>query len=349
MHYNIDDILHWEKKYRIRLINSISGYKSVHLVGTQNDQGLTNVAIFNSIVHVGADPPLIGLIMRPLTVPRHTYSNMMATQCYTINHVHKSFLQKAHYTSAAFAADESEFDKCALTPEWLDDFAAPFVAESKVKFGLKVKEDILIQSNGTRFIVGEIQHVIIDDDVVEADGQLDLEKANDVCVTGLNQYSSVSKWKKLEAAKVESIPDLKVKQRPDHVVFNEETQSYNASLLTYGTNVSAPQITPTGMTSWKNSSVGTFNHTFNTKIESLKSTYQQLLDEYQINEMVYGAKINFEPIIGQVYHLYRDTNHDKMFLSLVPPTSWKQEHIGSFKLNPERIWERVSNSVQIKN
>ncbi len=343
MHFLLDDVLHWEKKYRIRFINSISGYKSVHLIGTENSKGQTNLAIFNSIVHVGADPPLVGMIMRPITVPRHTYSNLVANQCYTINHVHKSFLKKAHFTSVDFPEDESEFDACGLTVERLDGFSAPFVAESKIKMGIKLREDILISSNGTRLIVGEIQHILIDDEVIEADGQLDLERAHDVCVTGLNQYSSVSKWKKFDAAKLESLPDFKRKERPDQIVFDEETQSYNASLLAYGTSVSAPQITPAGMTSWKNSSVGSFNHAFNTKIESLKATYQQLLDEYHINEMVYGAKINFEPIIGQVYHLYVDNNQDERFLSLVPPNTWKKQHIGSFKLNPERIWERVPN------
>ncbi|HPM31825.1 MAG TPA: DUF2452 domain-containing protein [Chryseolinea sp.] len=337
------DILGWEKKYRIRFINSISGYKSVHLVGTENSSGQTNLAIFNSIVHLGADPPLVGFVMRPVTVDRHTYSNIIETGYYTINHVHKSFLKQAHYTSASFQKEESEFEKCNLTEERLEHFAAPFVEESRIKLGLKLKEDILIKENGTRFIVGEIQHIIIDDEIIKQDGQLDLELAHDVCVTGLNQYSSVSKFKKLEAAYVETLPDFKVKERADSVVFDKTAQSYNSSLLPYGTNISAPRITETGITAWKNSSISNFNHTFTNKIESLKKNYQDLIDEYHLNEMVYGAKVNFEPIIGQVYHLYVGDNQDEKFLSLIPPKSWKKEHVGSFKLNHEKIWERLQD------
>lgn len=342
MTFTLPDILAWEQKYRIRFINSISGYKAAHLIGTQNGSGQQNLAIFNSIVHVGASPPLVGFIMRPVTVDRHTYFNILETGCYTINHVHKSFVKNAHFTSAAFSREESEFEKCNLTPQHANDFPAPFVQESKIKFGLTLKEDILIKENGTRLIVGQIEHIIIDDAVVEADGQLDLEVAHDVCVTGLNQYSAVSKLKKFDAAYVESLPDFKVKERSDSVVFDKESQSYSASLLPYGTNIGAPRITETGVVAWKNTSIANFNHTFSNKIESLKKNYQQLINEYQLNEMIYHAKINFEPIVGHVYHLYVDKNEDERFLSLIPPSSWKAEHLGSFRLNHEKTWELVA-------
>lgn len=345
MKFTLSDISSWDQKYRIRFINSISGYKSVNLIGTRNPKGQTNVAIFNSVVHIGASPPLIGFVMRPVTVERHTYANIIETGTYTINHVHKSFLKQAHFTSASFASDESEFDKCNLTAEYLDDFPAPFVGESKIKIGLALREDILIRSNGTRLIIGEIQNISVADEIIEADGQLDLEAAHTVCVTGLNQYSSVSKFTKLGPAYAEHLPDFRSKERPDNVVFDKESQSYNSNLLPYGTNIGAPKITGTGVTAWKNASISNFNHSFSNKIDSLKKTYQQLIEEYHLNEMLYQAKISFEPIVGQVYYLYLDKNRDERFLSLVPPSSWKMEHLGSFRLNHDKIWERVTGNA----
>lgn len=341
MTFTLTDILAWDQKYRIRFINSISGYKAVHLIGTQNSAGQTNLAIFNSIVHIGASPPLIGFILRPVTVERHTYANILETGCYTINHVHKSFVRNAHYTSASFSKNESEFDACNLTAQKLDNFSAPFVKESRIKFGLTLKEDILIKENDTRLIVGEIQNIVIDEQVVEADGQLDLEVAQDVCVTGLNNYSSVSKFKKFSQAYVDAIPNFKLKERPDNVVFDNDSQSYNANLLPYGTTIGSPRITETGVVAWKNTSISTFNHAFSDKIESLKKNYEKLIDEYSLNEMIYRSKISFEPIIGHTYHLYLNENEEERFLSLVPPASWKMKHIGSFKLNHEKIWERA--------
>jgi flavin reductase (DIM6/NTAB) family NADH-FMN oxidoreductase RutF len=341
MKYDLDEILKWEKKYRIRFINSISGYKSVHLVGTRDTQGRTNVAIFNSIVHLGASPPLIGLIVRPITEDRHTYFNLLETGQCTINHVHKSFLKQAHYTSANFLKDESEFEKCGLTEEYLDGFSAPFVAESKIKFGLKIKENITIQKNGTHLIVGELQHVLVDEEAIGPDGQLDLESAHDVCITGLNQYSSVSKFKNLPQARVEDLPNFKSKERADNVVYDSHSQTYNANILPYGTSIGSPRIVETGVSHWKNSSIASFNHIFADKIESLKKDYQRLIDEYNVNEMLYQSKMNFEPIVGQVYHLYVDKNNDQKFLSLISPSDWKMECVGSFKLNHEKIWQKI--------
>ena len=60
-HFNIGDVVYYElpmeDRKRIALINSLSGFKSLNLIGTINNQGQTNLAIFNSVVHIGANPP----------------------------------------------------------------------------------------------------------------------------------------------------------------------------------------------------------------------------------------------------------------------------------------------------
>jgi flavin reductase (DIM6/NTAB) family NADH-FMN oxidoreductase RutF len=340
---NLDDIKSWEKSYRLKFINSISGYKGVHLIGTESSSGQTNLAIFNSIVHISSNPPLVGFIMRPLTVERNTYDNIKETGFYTINHVHKSFLKQAHYTSTKFPKETSEFDLCNLAEERIVSFLAPFVKESKVKFGLKLIEDITIKANGTHLIIGEIQHAIVDEKLIDISGQLDLELANDVSVTGLNQYSSVTKFKNIPYARLEELPDFKRKERPDNVVFDKDSQSYNSNLLPYGTNIGAPSIAPTGVSTWKNISVNSFNHTFNNKIEIIKKEYKDLIEEYNVNDMLYKAKMNFEPLIGATYHLYLSDKNNEQFLSLIPPNSWKKTHIGSFKLNHQKLWAKVTD------
>jgi hypothetical protein len=49
------------------------------------------------------------------------------------------------------------------------------------------------------------------------------------------------------------------------------------------------------------------------------------------------AKFSFEPVIGEIYHLYRDANAVN-FLSLMGPLEWNKEHIGTFKLNSDKKW-----------
>ena len=90
-----------------------------------------NIAIFSSLVHLGSKPPLLGLITRPNSVPRHTYTNIIESKFYTINHVSDNIIERAHMTSAKFNRDESEFEKCDLEKEYIDDFHAPYVKKSE--------------------------------------------------------------------------------------------------------------------------------------------------------------------------------------------------------------------------
>lgn len=159
MHYSNLEIENLEKIFRANLINSISGYKSANLIGTISKCGTTNLAIFSSVVHLGANPALLGLIVRPAKVARHSYENMKDTGYFTINHVHENFVEKAHYTSAKFDRNDSEFDKCKLTPQFHEGFLAPFVKESKIKIGLQLVDQIPISLNETILMIGKIIHI----------------------------------------------------------------------------------------------------------------------------------------------------------------------------------------------
>ncbi|QSS97053.1 DUF2452 domain-containing protein [Psychroflexus sp. ALD_RP9] len=132
-------------------------------------------------------------------------------------------------------------------------------------------------------------------------------------------------------------------KKPDQVVFNSETEKYEASILPYGTNSSAPKITPNDLTGWKNSNVAKVNHQINTEYENLKSQFEDLMDKFKYNNLIYSAKFNFEPIVGQIYHLYRDKNED-LFLSLISPSECSFNYQGSFKLNEDKLWIKVEKS-----
>ena len=210
MHYTFDDIKEFDFKYRLNLINSVTGIKPANLIGSISESGNPNLAIFSSIVHLGSDPPLLGFIMRPHgEVPRNTYENIKQTEYYTINHVHAEFYERAHYTSAKFAADVSEFDACRLAEEYLFDFKAPFVKESQLKMGMRLVDEIPISLNDTTMIIGRIEHLVVDDTAVNERGRIDLESLKDVGLSGLNRYYKLTKLDELPYARVEEIPDFK--------------------------------------------------------------------------------------------------------------------------------------------
>jgi len=209
MHLTKDDLYQLERRKKLNLINSITGIKPANLIGTVSEDDIPNVAIFSSIVHLGSNPALLGFIVRPAgEVPRNTYENILANGLYTINHVRESFVKNAHYTSAKFDREVSEFNVCGLTDEYLPGFKAPFVKESTIKIGMKYCESIPIERNGTILVIGEVEHIILPDEAVNEKGYIDLEQAETAGISGLNSYYSVEKIASFPYVRVEEVPEL---------------------------------------------------------------------------------------------------------------------------------------------
>jgi flavin reductase (DIM6/NTAB) family NADH-FMN oxidoreductase RutF len=195
------DLMNMEQRQRAHLINSIGGFKSVCLIGTTDNAGQTNLAIFNSIVHIGANPPLICFVVRPDSVDRHTLSNILSIGFYTINHINEYIYKQAHQTSARFAKEVSEFDATGLETEYKNNFAAPFVKESIIQLGVVFKQRIDIALNNTILIIGEINNLYFPDDCLCGDGYLDIEKAGTVTCSGLDSYHTTTRLERLSYAK----------------------------------------------------------------------------------------------------------------------------------------------------
>ncbi|UOQ99383.1 flavin reductase [Hymenobacter sp. 5317J-9] len=189
-HLTAADIQAFEKIYRLNLVNGLPGYKPANLVGTAAPDGATNLAVFSSVLHLGSDPALLGIVTRPTTVPRHTYANLKANGCFTLNHVPVALAAPAHYTSANFPGTVSEFDECGFTAAFRDDFPAPYVAESPLSIGLRLLEEHAI-SNGTVLLVGAVEHVYLQDAGLRDDGTLDLAALATACISGLDGYHAV--------------------------------------------------------------------------------------------------------------------------------------------------------------
>jgi NAD(P)-dependent dehydrogenase (short-subunit alcohol dehydrogenase family)/flavin reductase (DIM6/NTAB) family NADH-FMN oxidoreductase RutF len=190
-----------ETKQRVLFINSLSGFKSANLVGTADANRQSNLAIVSSVVHLGANPPLLGMVMRPHTVPRGSLENILNTGVYTLSHVNQDIYQQAHQTSARYPDDVSEFDEVGLTEQWEDGFAAPFVAESRIKLGMQFRERHTLDINGTEFVIGEIVSIEMPDEIVSDDGFVSLEKAGTVAVSSLDTYHSTNTLASLSYAK----------------------------------------------------------------------------------------------------------------------------------------------------
>ena len=198
---------------RLNIINSVSGIKPGNLIGTKDKNDQTNLAIISSVVHLGSNPPYLGFILRPdQNVRRHTHENISENKVFTINHIPSDFIERAHYTSAKFDKNISEFQKCGFTEEYYEDFTAPFVKESKLKMGLIHEESVPIKSSNTLMIIGRILHLIIPDTSLSEEGYIDLGVADSVGISGLNAYYTLKKVGEFPYARVEKIPEFNDKK-----------------------------------------------------------------------------------------------------------------------------------------
>lgn len=196
-----EDIMNMQKLERVHFVNSLIGFKSVCLVGTQNTSNQTNLAIISSLTHIGSHPPLFALVFRPAIVDRHTLENIVETGFFTVNHIHEDFFREAHQTSARYDRNISEFDAAGLTPEYKYEFFAPFVKESRIKMALEFRERHDLQINNTVLIIGEIKQVYLPAESLQEDGFIDLEKAGSITCSGLDSYHTTSRIDRLSYAK----------------------------------------------------------------------------------------------------------------------------------------------------
>jgi len=97
---------------------------------------------------------------------------------------------------------------------------------------------------------------------------------------------------------------------------------------------------------WKDQQAPELQHFFNEKIKEIKSLYDDLLENYKWNKIIYDSEIMFVPVLGKKYYLY-ENKKGKNFLSLIAPDEWSNnlndsiDFIGSFKQDSNLRWNAV--------
>ena len=194
-----ENILESEKLFCTKLINSLAGIRQVALIGTKSKDGQENVGIFNSLIHLGAHPPLFGFISRPHSVERDTLENIKETGSYTLNYLDKKWMEEAHQTSARYPKEQSEFEATGLTPQYLEHCFSPFVKEAEIKIEMKFQQIVDIEINNTKMVIGSIERIHIPKNRLAEDG---LVKPFDLLLSGgLDAYYTSDFLSQLSYAK----------------------------------------------------------------------------------------------------------------------------------------------------
>ena len=84
------------------------------------------------------------------------------------------------------------------------------------------------------------------------------------------------------------------------------------------------------------------------QIELLAEEAKKIQQRKDVSELIYGAKMNFKPLVGHIYHLYQKENEDYI-LSLLGPDEWGRskpswEYISTTKLLGDHTWEILESN-----
>jgi flavin reductase (DIM6/NTAB) family NADH-FMN oxidoreductase RutF len=187
---------------KLNLINSCMGYKSANLIGTVSGEGQTNLAVFSSVTHLGSDPALLGFILRPTTVSRHTYSNLKETNNFSVNAISQSFIAQAHQTSANYPIEVSEFEVTGIEPEWKEGISIPFVKESPIQLLCNYVNEYEIKENGTIHVIASIEKIFVKEELLSDDFWIQLDKGNVVAINGLDGYAKTELIERFPYARI---------------------------------------------------------------------------------------------------------------------------------------------------
>lgn len=112
------------------------------------------------------------------------------------------------------------------------------------------------------------------------------------------------------------------------------------NLLPYPQHVASPVIVPTDITGFKRVGLEKVNKVFDKKYKEILKEAETLQESFLISQEVIWSTYKFEPIIGEIYHLYEQNNGTK-FLSIIGPTEWNNNYRYSVVLNSNMTWTKL--------
>jgi len=117
------------------------------------------------------------------------------------------------------------------------------------------------------------------------------------------------------------------------------------AFLPYPSSTLSPRIVPTDLSSIKSRDISQVERDLQQKLIEIRETYLAAIDHFNWNKLVYEAEINFEPVVGETYHLYE--SRGRHLLSMIGPKEWAMKHLATFRLNVDRQWLLVEAGAEI--
>lgn len=133
---------------------------------------------------------------------------------------------------------------------------------------------------------------------------------------------------------------------------NVEIYHKQMSVLPYSASVSGAVIKPTEEGVIRHKALTAMEEQTNMQLDQIRKQIellalqaQEIQKRKELSMMIYNAKLNFQPVIGQIYHLY-EKKDDNLMISMVSPKEWGasgpfKRHIAKVQLLADHTWKEL--------
>lgn len=113
------------------------------------------------------------------------------------------------------------------------------------------------------------------------------------------------------------------------------------NLMSYPHHVGAPKIEPVDLSLFNQLQAHKVTKSLQKRADEISKLVKGLQEDYVLNLEMYSAARSFEPVLGEIYHLY-EKGDGSQFLSLISPSEWNKKYMYSGSLNSDGTWSKVT-------
>lgn len=143
------------------------------MISCMDEDGKTNIMTAAWAGTVCSDPVMVSVSIRP---SRYSHGIIARTGEFVINLTDRQLVRAADFCGVRSGRDVDKFDYLHLTPLRSEKVLAPGISESPVCLECRVKQILHLGSHD--MFLSEVLAVSVDEKFMDADGRLNLQKAD---------------------------------------------------------------------------------------------------------------------------------------------------------------------------
>ncbi len=194
MHFNPDDL---PQSAIYKLLTGTIIPRPIGWISTLSKDGINNLAPFSFFNAVGEDPPHVMFsTVRTGNRNKDTLNNVLETGQFVVNLVTEDVVDKMNATSESVAPDVDEFTLAGLTPIPCEKVVAMRVMESKVNMECELVHHYSLENSsdgGATIIIGKVIMFHVDEEIMQENYRIDLEKYRPVARLAGSNYATLGK------------------------------------------------------------------------------------------------------------------------------------------------------------